>query len=224
MGVSDTILTPIYKKLILPHGETALLGFQNNKLFSGDLYDLGLNNWNINSDWQLDKKYDTIISLRCPYFSKDPQDFIKRCSEHLRDDGVLYLDWGLGDHWRFKDYKIGWVKNNEHEYAYGENNYLWSCVWSDKFLKDKEYKLFCQKQSNYGPSNISVGTDLKTKDDIKLSLTGLWFRMNDKIQRLKQLVVLGQPDEVGEPIQDTFQDLSVYGIIAQIVQNKKWSK
>lgn len=154
MGKSDRILTPIYKKMIFPHGETALLGFQNNKLFSGDLYDLALNNWNINSDWQLDKKYDTIISLRCPYFSKDPQDFIKRCSEHLKDDGLLYLDWGLGDHWRFKDYKIGWVKNNEQEYAYGENNYLWSSVWSDKFLKDRQFKLFCQKVKKHGYTDV----------------------------------------------------------------------
>jgi len=48
--------------------------------------------------------------------------------------------------------------------------------------------------------------------------------MNDKIQRLKQLVVLGQPDEVGEPIQDTYEDLSVYGVIAQIVQRKVWGE
>ena len=48
--------------------------------------------------------------------------------------------------------------------------------------------------------------------------------MNDKIQRLKQLVVLGQPDEVGESTQDTYADLSVYGIIAQLVQNGKWAK
>jgi len=36
--------------------------------------------------------------------------------------------------------------------------------------------------------------------------------------------VLGHRDEVDETIQDTFQDLSVYGIIAQIVKNKKWGK
>ena len=46
--------------------------------------------------------------------------------------------------------------------------------------------------------------------------------MNDKIQRLKQLVILGEPDTVGESIDDTFQDLSVYGIIAQIVKIKKF--
>lgn len=87
-----------------------------------------------------------------------------------------------------------------------------------------QYELFCKKQFNYGPSNISVGTALETNDDIRLSLTGLWFRMNDKIQRLKQLVVLGNKDTVGESIDDTFMDLSVYGIIAQIVKNKKWAK
>ena len=87
-----------------------------------------------------------------------------------------------------------------------------------------QYELFCLKQSNYGPGNIAVGTALETKDDVKLSLTCLWFRINDKVQRLKQLVVLGQPDEVGESIQDTYEDLSVYGVIAQLVQRGKWAK
>ena len=87
-----------------------------------------------------------------------------------------------------------------------------------------QYETFCKKQRNYGPGNISVGTPLQTPDDIKLSLTGLWFRKTDKINRLKQLVVLGQPDEVGESIQDTYEDLSVYGVISQIVQRGKWSK
>jgi hypothetical protein len=37
-------------------------------------------------------------------------------------------------------------------------------------------------------------------------------------------VVLGQKDTVGEAINDTYQDLSVYNIIAQIVKNGKWGK
>ena len=93
-----------------------------------------------------------------------------------------------------------------------------------KKICSEQYELFCQKQANYGPSNISVGTDLKTKDDIKLSLTGLWFRMNDKIQRLKNLVVLGKADTVGESIKDSFQDVSNYGIIAKLVSRGKWAK
>ena len=88
----------------------------------------------------------------------------------------------------------------------------------------EQYEIFCAKQSNYGPSNISVGTALQTDEDVRLSLTGLWFRINDKVQRLKQLVVLGKKDNVGEAIDDTFQDLSVYGIIAQLVKRGKWAK
>ena len=91
-----------------------------------------------------------------------------------------------------------------------------------KKIMMEQYVLFCKKQMNYGPSNISVGTDCRTDNDVKLSLTGLWFRLNDKIQRLKNLVVIGEPDTVGEAIDDTFQDLSIYGIIAQIVKQKKF--
>ena len=91
-----------------------------------------------------------------------------------------------------------------------------------KKIMMEQYVLFCKKHRNYGTGNINVGTNLETDNDVKLALTGLWFRLNDKVQRLKQLVVLDQPDTVGEAIDDTFQDLSVYGIIAQIVSKKKF--
>ena len=91
-----------------------------------------------------------------------------------------------------------------------------------KKIMIEQYILFCKKHRNYGTGNINVGTNLETDGDVKLALTGLWFRLNDKIQRLKNLVVLGEPDTVGEAIDDTFQDLSVYGIIAQIVKQKKF--
>jgi len=92
-----------------------------------------------------------------------------------------------------------------------------------KILKE-QYELFCKKQLNYGPDNISVGTRLETDEELKLSQTGIWFRMNDKIQRLKQLVLLGKQDNVGESVIDTYSDLSVYAIIAQIVVKGKWAK
>ena len=91
-----------------------------------------------------------------------------------------------------------------------------------KKIMMEQYVLFCKKHRNYGTGNINVGTNLDTNNDVKLALTGLWFRLNDKIQRLKQLVVLGEPDTVGEAIDDTFQDLSIYGIIAQLVKEKKF--
>ena len=94
---------------------------------------------------------------------------------------------------------------------------------SFKEIQKEQYELFCRKQMDYGPKNISVGTDLRTDEDVKLSLTGLWFRINDKIERLKQLVVLDKVAQ-NEPMIDAFSDLSVYGIIAQIVHRKKWGR
>jgi len=93
-----------------------------------------------------------------------------------------------------------------------------------KKIMREQYEIFCKKQSNYGPDNISLGRDLIKEQDVNLSLMGLWFRMNDKIQRLKQLVLLSTKDNVGESIDDTYKDLSVYAIIAQIVKNGKWGK
>ena len=102
-----------------------------------------------------------------------------------------------------------------------EKSYPELCGEYKKIMME-QYIMFCKKHRNYGTGNINVGTNLETDNDVKLSLTGLWFRLNDKIQRLKQLVVLGEPDTVGESIQDTFQDMSIYGIIAQLVQQKKF--
>ena len=115
------------------------------------------------------------------------------------------------------------IEQDNEAVKYCQENYPETC---DEFLNimADQYVLFCKKQKNYGPGNISVGTDLRSDGDVKLSLTGLWFRINDKIQRLKQLIILGHKDSVGESELDTFQDLSVYGIIAQIVSAKKWGK
>ena len=89
-------------------------------------------------------------------------------------------------------------------------------------IVEEQFELFAKKQLDYGISNISTGANLETKEGKEFALHGLWFRMNDKIQRLKNLVVLGEPDTVGESIEDTFKDLSVYGIIGQIVQQGKF--
>ena len=94
-----------------------------------------------------------------------------------------------------------------------------------KRLQNEQYVLFLHKQHDYGPGNISVGSQLTTPEEIKLSLTGLWFRMNDKIQRLKTLLTGGRENAVeGEPMEDAFLDVSNYGIMATIVKNGKWGK
>ena len=92
-------------------------------------------------------------------------------------------------------------------------------------LQKEQYELFLHKQHDYGPGNISVGTQLQTEEEIHLSLTGLWFRMNDKIQRLKTLLMGNKQNAVdGEPMEDAYLDVSNYGIMATIVKNGKWGK
>ena len=117
------------------------------------------------------------------------------------------------------DFKFTDEDNKAVEWC--ETNYSEMTTEYKKIMME-QYILFCKKHRNYGTGNINVGTNLETNGDVKLALTGLWFRLNDKVQRLKNLVVLGEPDTVGESLTDTFQDLSVYGIIAQIVSQKKF--
>jgi hypothetical protein len=94
-----------------------------------------------------------------------------------------------------------------------------------KKIQREQYELFLHKQHDYGPGNISVGTQLITPEEVHLSLTGLWFRMNDKIQRLKNLLMSGRKNAVeGETVEDAYLDVSNYGIMATIVRRDKWGK
>jgi len=94
-----------------------------------------------------------------------------------------------------------------------------------KKLQREQYELFLHKQHDYGPGNISVGTQLQTKEEVRLSLMGLFFRMNDKIQRVKTLLMNNRELAVkDEPLEDAFLDVSNYGIMATIVSRGKWGK
>ena len=91
-------------------------------------------------------------------------------------------------------------------------------------IQQEQYRLFCVKQNDYGTGNVGMGTMLDTPDNIRLALTGLIVRMNDKINRLLNLVVKNGKTPENEPMSDSFMDLSVYGIMSQIVAKEKWGK
>ena len=114
--------------------------------------------------------------------------------------------------------------NNENVIDYMEKTYPEMTSEFKKIQRD-QYELFCKKQYDYGPRNIAVGTILKTPEDIKLSLLGIWFRMNDKIERMKTLLLRNGENSVeGEPVTDSFSDVSNYGVMAQVVARGKWAK
>ena len=50
-------------------------------------------------------------------------------------------------------------------------------VMTDEFkrIQTEQYELFCRKQKNYGPDNISMGSTLEREEDRKLSLEGLFL-------------------------------------------------
>lgn len=151
MGKSDQFIFLEYLEILkdIHANSIAFLGFsKENALtrsfnsYKKDFYDISLGNWQINSDWSLLQKYDLIVCTRCAYFSKNPQLFIEKCKKHLTTGGHALIDWGLGDHWRFKNYKVGWVRDGEQEYAYQTNNFLYSCYWNDDLMKDDEVQAF----------------------------------------------------------------------------------
>ena len=104
-----------------------------------------------------------------------------------------------------------------------EQQYPETCA-EFKRLQEEQYNTFCKKQHDYGQHNITLGMDLNDPDNANLSLSAIIIRINDKVQRLFNLVLRKKARAQNEPVEDAFKDLSVYGIIAQIVANGKWGK
>lgn len=109
------------------------------------------------------------------------------------------------------------VRQLENEYPEISNEF--------KSILASQYELFAQKMLSYGMGNISMGSNLETKEETKFSLTAIWIRMNDKMNRLKNLVLLGNKNPLdNEPTIDAWIDLVNYAIIAQVVTKGKWKK
>lgn len=86
-----------------------------------------------------------------------------------------------------------------------------------------QYELFCKKQLDYGPGNISLGKDTEKSDNKHLSLMGVWFRMNDKIQRIINLLN-NRESPNNESIEDSWIDICNYAIISLLLNRNKWGK
>jgi hypothetical protein len=92
-------------------------------------------------------------------------------------------------------------------------------------IQNEQYVLFAKKMMDYGLGNIALGTSLEESEDIQLSLTGVWLRVNDKINRLKNMLKRNGKNYVdGETMMDSFVDIANYGIIAMLVMKGKWKK
>jgi hypothetical protein len=86
---------------------------------------------------------------------------------------------------------------------------------------DEQFELFAKKHLDYGMHNVSAGTNLDTADEVEFAMTGLWYRLSDKINRWKNMIISGRKAQ-NETLIDTFQDITNYGIIAQLVKRGLW--
>mgnify|MGYP001555602111 CR=1 FL=1 len=92
-----------------------------------------------------------------------------------------------------------------------------------KNIQNEQYELFASKMMDYGLSNISLGSTLEEEEDVNMSLTGVWLRVNDKVNRLRNMLKRKGKNYVkDEPMMDSFIDISNYGVIAQLVLKGKW--
>jgi len=90
-------------------------------------------------------------------------------------------------------------------------------------IMEEQLELFSKKHLDYGMSNISAGTSLGTEEEREFALTGLWYRINDKVNRWKNLLI-SQRNANNESLTDTYQDIVNYGIISQLVERGQWKK
>jgi len=94
-----------------------------------------------------------------------------------------------------------------------------------KKIQREQYELFLRKQHDYGPQNIAVGQQLVNEEEKRLSLMGIWFRINDKVERIKTILMRGDDGSLeGEGLVDSYSDISNYGVMAQVVARGKWAK
>ena len=92
-----------------------------------------------------------------------------------------------------------------------------------KQIIKEQYALFAKKHLDYGMSNIAAGTSLANDEEKQFALTGLWYRLSDKVNRWKNIIITKQQTK-NEALTDTYQDITNYGIIAQLVEKGMWKK
>jgi hypothetical protein len=79
-------------------------------------------------------------------------------------------------------------------------------------LMAEKFELFKKKQKSYGSNNIAA-----------LGERGIFIRIWDKVQRLKNLVYDEKPNLLNdESIEDTWGDLGIYSFMAILERQGKW--
>ena len=173
MGKSDHIVYEWYRtRSIIPLGRKVLfLGQTGHNEFTRSLdsdatfLDLTNGRWEINSGPWPNEKFDAVVCTRCAYFASDAQYFINQCKSMIKPGGVAFIDWGLGDHWRFENFKVGWVSGDEHENViYGDHrSLLFSTFWHPELETHpdvEKFKSWIEKYGYFGPLATHIAREV----------------------------------------------------------------
>lgn len=128
-----------------------------------------------------------------------------------------------GEYWN-KSIEYGdFVKLPESEAVARANKEYPATMAGFRQIQNEQYELFAKKMVDYSPANIMLGGNVDVELDRHGSLRGIVIRMNDKINRLITIIVKGNTAN-NESAMDSFIDLSVYGMIALLVNRQIWGK
>ena len=172
VGKSDPLILPWYaNRMVGIKGQrVAFLGQTGHNALSSALlpriatfHDIALKNWDINQEepWEV-PEVDAIVCTRSAYFSENPEMFIRKCISAVRPGGSVFIDWGLGDHWRSRTYMVGWQKEGERvSVVYDRERFLMSTFWMREFESHPEVRKFSDwiSQKGYGSDITKIVND-----------------------------------------------------------------
>ena len=140
-----------------------------------------------------------------------------RCLPRLNAFDKIILNNIIEEAKMRKTHKESMVEKFEIEYPNLAKNF--------KALQQEQYELFSRKNLSYGMGNISLGSNLETKEEKDLSITSIWIRCMDKMNRLKNLVLFKKENtQTNESIEDSWIDLGTYSLISLLVSRNLWVK
>ena len=66
---------------------------------------------------------------------------------------------------------------------------------------------------------------LVNEEEKRLSLMGIWFRINDKVERIKTLIMRGDNGSLeNEGLVDSYSDISNYGLLWEMFRHRDLRK
>jgi len=88
---------------------------------------------------------------------------------------------------------------------------------------EKQFPETCEAFQKMLGEMYDTFCDLSDEDNKKMALMGIWFRSNDKMARIENIVNKSNvPNH--ESLEDSYLDLANYSVIATIVGRDAWGK